>query len=198
MTNHTTALTLVVKLHLRYETTNHQPVTHTIAIGPSVGVNTIIGKPFLQSLQCVYDSYNNVMEARLLDTAPFNIVDLQPQRYKTDQLVVRSSVNPSYASIIKKLRDYESILTTRKQLPSLFEDKTVLSTTPPIPAVATSSATCSHFGGDKLASCAPCAACGAGVGFQPADTSPVKKRSRFHHDFVTDDEGSTADMLLDE
>ena len=37
MSNHTTELNLVVKLHLRYETTNHQPITHTIAIGSSVG-----------------------------------------------------------------------------------------------------------------------------------------------------------------
>jgi hypothetical protein len=79
MSGHTTELTLVVQLRLRYETKNHQPVFHTIAIGKSVGVNTIFGKPFIKSLQCTYDCYNNTVEAGLLNAPPFKITDMYPQ-----------------------------------------------------------------------------------------------------------------------
>lgn len=134
-------------------------------------------------MQCVYDSFSGVLEAKLLDHAPFDVVDMHPQRYKTDQLISRSTTNPSYSAIIGKLNDYESIMTTRKLLPSIFEKKAIISKS-------------------DLSKTAGCDSCGSGSpidmsGFKPATTTAARKRVRFSNDFVTDDEGSE-DMLLDE
>ena len=91
MTGHTNELGIVVKIKLRYETVTHQPIAHTIAIGSGVGVNTIIGKPFQKALQCIHDSYNSTVEARLLDTAPFVVTEIHPQRYDTTDKVKGAS-----------------------------------------------------------------------------------------------------------
>ena len=110
MSRHTTALTVVVTVKLRYETVNHQPVTHSIAIGSSVGVNTILGTTFIESLQCVHDSYNGVVEAKLLSNEPFRVTKLQPQRYATTELVGKT--DPVYSSIVAKLREFHTLMTT--------------------------------------------------------------------------------------
>ena len=116
MSSHTTALTVVVKILLRYETVTHQPVTHSIAIGNSVGVNTILGAPFIESLQCVHDSHNNVVEAKLLNCEPFRVTKLQPQRYNTTKLPGKS--DPVYSSIIAKLNEYHSLMTQPAPTPA--------------------------------------------------------------------------------
>jgi hypothetical protein len=112
MSGHTIELTLVVKLRLRYETKNHQPVFHTIAIGKSVGVNTIFGKFLIKSLQCTYDCYNNTFEAGLLNAPPFKITDMYPRRYDTAEKVSAPNNNPVYAAIVRKLTEYEDHMKT--------------------------------------------------------------------------------------
>ena len=110
MKGHTTELDIVVKVKLRYETVTHQPVAHTIAIGSSVGVNTIVGKPFQKALQCIHDSYNGTVEARLLDTAPFVVTEMHPQRYDTTDKVKGASGNPNYAAIVQTLEKYSKAM----------------------------------------------------------------------------------------
>ena len=105
MSRHTTRLNLVVRLKLRYETTSHQPITHTIAIGSHVGVNTILGKTFIKSLHCHYDATSSVVEAKLLNVAPFPVTDMFPQRYDCTDKVSQSSgrTAKNYSSIVSVL-----------------------------------------------------------------------------------------------
>eukprot|EP00956_Cyclotella_meneghiniana_P033505 scaffold96622_cov36-Cyclotella_meneghiniana.AAC.1 len=119
MSAHTTKLTLVVKIHLRYETIHHQPVTLSLAIGNNVGVNTIVGKTFIRSLQCIYDSLGGVLETRLLNVAPFPVTDMFPQHYSTEDKVSAPSVKKSYSArpfgqsygaIVDKLTEFERVL----------------------------------------------------------------------------------------
>ena len=107
MANHTTALNLVVKLRLRYETIHHQKVTFSIALGNNVGMNTIVGKTFIKGLQCIYDSLSNVLESKLLNVPPFPITDMYPQRYTTVDKVGSFETEKTYASIVDKLVQYE-------------------------------------------------------------------------------------------
>jgi hypothetical protein len=87
-------------------------VFHTIAIGKSVGVNTIFGKPFIKSLQCTYDCYNNTVEAGLLNAPPFKITDMYPQRYDTAEKVSAPNGDPVYAAIVRKLTEYKDLMKT--------------------------------------------------------------------------------------
>jgi hypothetical protein len=103
MTNHTTELTVVVEVRLRYETTHGQPVIHSIAMGNNVGVNTIVGKHFFTKLGCVIDLANGVVEATKLRTKPFAIDEMFPQRYDTEKKVANRSPNPNYAAIVQKI-----------------------------------------------------------------------------------------------
>ncbi|KAL3802962.1 hypothetical protein HJC23_011585, partial [Cyclotella cryptica] len=115
MSRHTTQLNLVVRLKLRYETTTHQPITHTIAIGSHVGVNTVLGKTFIKSLHCHYDATSSVVEAKLLNVAPFPVTDMFPQRYDCTDKVSQSSGRPAknYSSIVSILdRIHDTMLTS--------------------------------------------------------------------------------------
>ncbi|KAL3787769.1 LOW QUALITY PROTEIN: hypothetical protein HJC23_009820, partial [Cyclotella cryptica] len=115
MSRHTTQLNLVVRLKLRYETTTHQPITHVIAIGSHVGVNTILGKTFIKSLHCHNDATSSAVEAKLLNVAPFPVTDMFPQRYDCTDKVSRSSGRPAknYSSIVSILdRIHDTMLTS--------------------------------------------------------------------------------------
>ena len=105
MSQHTTQLNLVIRLKLRYETTDHQPITHTIAIGSHVGVNTILGKTFIKSLHCHYDATSGVVEAKLLNVAPFPVTDMFPQRYDCTDKVSHASghMTKHYSGIVSVL-----------------------------------------------------------------------------------------------
>ena len=98
MANQPTALDLVVKIRLKYETIHHQPVDFSIAIGNNVGVNTIVGKTFIKGLQCIYDSLSGALESSF-DVPPFPITDMHPQRYDTSNKVGSFETNnKTYAS----------------------------------------------------------------------------------------------------
>jgi hypothetical protein len=102
--HHTTELNLVVKRKLRYETKNHQPV------------NTIFGKPWFNALQCVYDCYNQTVDAGLLNAPPFKVTDIYHQRYDTNDKVATPSTNPTYAAIISKLSEYEALFNSMEPI----------------------------------------------------------------------------------
>eukprot|EP00956_Cyclotella_meneghiniana_P020206 scaffold35356_cov44-Cyclotella_meneghiniana.AAC.2 len=105
MAGHTCKLNIVVNLKLRYETITGQPVTHKIALGKDVGVNTILGMPFIDKFQCTYDGYNEVVEAKILDSTPFKVTRMVPQRYNTgDRAPSDKCCNHSSADILAALR----------------------------------------------------------------------------------------------
>jgi hypothetical protein len=92
----------------------------TIAIGRDVGVNTIIGKPFIKGLQCVHDSGNNSVVAKLLNVAPFPVTEMFPQRYNNHEKL-SDSVDPNFTTIISKLNALTAMLCPQKtaSVPSL-------------------------------------------------------------------------------
>ena len=81
----------------------------TIALGRDVGVNTILGRPFIKGLQCVYDDYNAVVEARLLDASPFNVLFMVPQRYTTNKNNCKDGCSHN-SDIIAALRHASKVL----------------------------------------------------------------------------------------
>eukprot|EP00956_Cyclotella_meneghiniana_P029879 scaffold73754_cov22-Cyclotella_meneghiniana.AAC.2 len=105
MAGHICKLNIVVNLKLRYEMITGQPVTHKLALGKDVGVNTILGMPFIDKFQCMYDGYNEVVEAKILDTSPFKVTRMVPQRYNTgDRAPSDKCCNHSSADILDALR----------------------------------------------------------------------------------------------
>lgn len=86
----------------------------TIAIGRDVGVNTIVGKPFIKGLQCVHDSGNNSVIAKVLNVAPFPVTEMFPQRYNNHDKLTDSS-DPTYSTIISKLDALTAMLCPKKQ-----------------------------------------------------------------------------------
>jgi hypothetical protein len=91
----------------------------TIALGNDIGVNTIVGKPFCKGMQCVHDSFNNTVDAKLLNVAPFPVTEMFPQSYNSHDKV-KESGNPTYTSIVSKL---DSLIETycpvkKEQIPS--------------------------------------------------------------------------------
>jgi hypothetical protein len=108
MAHHTTNLTVVVSVRLRYITINGQSLVHKIALGKHVGVNTILGKPFIDTLHCVHDSFNKVVEAKLLDSKPFKVAEMVPQRYACTKAGAPSD-NKNYAAIVATLTKLQSI-----------------------------------------------------------------------------------------
>ncbi|KAL3788133.1 hypothetical protein HJC23_005471, partial [Cyclotella cryptica] len=62
---------------LCYKTTTHQPITHTIAIGSYIGVNTILGNTFIN------DSSSGVVDAKLLNVEPSPLTDMFLQCYES-------------------------------------------------------------------------------------------------------------------
>jgi hypothetical protein len=69
----TTELPAAFTFHLPYEMTDGTPTKLTIACGPDVSVNLILGLPFIKATRMVIDAAENVVECRLLDCEPFPI-----------------------------------------------------------------------------------------------------------------------------
>lgn len=124
MENHSTKLTLVANIRLRYSTHQNQPISHKIAIGPNVGVNTIVGKPFIKALQCIYDAFCGVVEAKLLDSPPFKVIEMYPQRYDTNDKVGPSSTNSTYSAIVAQLDKISAIFAAQEKGDALIDAPT--------------------------------------------------------------------------
>ena len=103
MSEHTTELTVVVDVNLRYETHHGQSVIHSIAMGNHVGVNTILGKGFIKAFGCIVDMSSGAVESKILRCKPFAITEMFPQRYDTDNKVSTNPPNPNYAGIVKQI-----------------------------------------------------------------------------------------------
>ncbi len=68
-----TELTVGFQFHLPYLTREGNPTHLSIACGPNVTVNMILGLPFIQQTRMIIDASDQVTELRALDTPPFPI-----------------------------------------------------------------------------------------------------------------------------
>ncbi len=89
-----------------YLTRNGHPTTLTIATGPDVTVNTILGLPFIQQTKMIIDTSDQVADLWALDHPPFDInfchamctvpdIDKMPG--------VPSTTSTNYANIIREI-----------------------------------------------------------------------------------------------
>ena len=68
-----TELTVGFQFHLPYLTREGHPTHLSVACGPNVTVNTILGLPFIQQTRMIIDASDQVADLRALDTPPFPI-----------------------------------------------------------------------------------------------------------------------------
>ena len=69
----TTKLEVGWQFHLPYRTTGNDVASFTIATGPHVAINTILGLPFQVATGMAINLVDNVVECKHLDCAPFTI-----------------------------------------------------------------------------------------------------------------------------
>jgi hypothetical protein len=69
----TTKVSVTFEFHLPYPTCHGQSTSISIATGPQVSVNSIIGLPFITGTGMIIDTVNNVVEAKHLVCEPFPI-----------------------------------------------------------------------------------------------------------------------------
>ena len=67
-----TELTVGFQFHLPYLTREGHPTHLSVACGPNVTVNTILGLPFIQQTRMIIDASDQVADLRALDTPPFS------------------------------------------------------------------------------------------------------------------------------
>jgi hypothetical protein len=68
-----TELTVAFQFHLPYLTREGNPTHLSVACGPNVTVNTILGLPFIQQTRMIIDASDQVADLCALDTPPFTI-----------------------------------------------------------------------------------------------------------------------------
>ena len=68
-----TKLTVGFQFHLPYLTREGHPTHLSVACGPNVTVNTILGLPFIQQTRMIIDASDQVADLRALNTPPFPI-----------------------------------------------------------------------------------------------------------------------------
>ena len=68
-----TDLTVGFQFHLPYLTREGNPTHLSVACGPNVTVNTILGLPFIQQTRMIIYASDQVADLRALDTPPFSI-----------------------------------------------------------------------------------------------------------------------------
>jgi hypothetical protein len=86
----TTELPMAFTFHLPYRMLDGAPTSLTIACGPHVAVNVILGLPFIKATQMVIDAFENVAECRLLDHPPF---PLECKRARVEVPQVEGPIN---------------------------------------------------------------------------------------------------------
>jgi uncharacterized Zn finger protein (UPF0148 family) len=86
----TTELPMAFTFHLPYRMMDGAATSLTIACGPHVAVNVILGLPFIKATQMVIDAFENVAECRLLDHPPF---PLECKRARVEIPQVEGPVN---------------------------------------------------------------------------------------------------------
>jgi hypothetical protein len=78
-----------------------------IALGQNIGVNTIIGIPFIKGTQCLYDPVSDTVVSRVLDTEPFKVINMQPQCYDSTPFMPKAKTDlaPNVAAVQRKLEE---------------------------------------------------------------------------------------------
>jgi hypothetical protein len=106
----TTELSVAFQFHLPYLTRDGQSTSISIATGPHVSVNSIIGLPFITGTGMVIDTVDNVIEAKHLVCQPFPIEFRRATKYvpaiSDDRAATRYIEFNEVLSIIKKTDAY--------------------------------------------------------------------------------------------
>ena len=135
-------LSAVVTFHMPYFPKNNQSTSFSIAIGKDVSVNLLIGMSFIHNCQLVIDSSDSLVEAKMLDCEPFQLVykpasrgepNKIPQEFQPDQ-----SVFQTYSDTLRMIDDTYSYLEGKVTDASVLEEDKVLvsSSKEQVPATA--------------------------------------------------------------
>jgi hypothetical protein len=107
-------LSAVVTFHMPYVTTNNHSTSFSIAIGKNVAVNVLIGMSFISNAQLVIDSADGVVEAKMLQCDPFDIIfkpatrglpNAIPTEFQPDQAVFHTT-NKETLELIRETRNF--------------------------------------------------------------------------------------------
>ena len=102
-----TELTVGFQFHLPYLTREGHPTHLSVACGPNVMVNTILGLPFIQQTRMIIDASDQVADLRALDTPAFPI-DFRRAMCTIPAIEQTQSPPPQsaqYANVIKAVDD---------------------------------------------------------------------------------------------
>jgi hypothetical protein len=106
----TTKLSVAFEFHLPYPTHNGQSTSISIATGPQVSVNSIIGLPFITGTGMIINTVDNVVEAKHLVCEPFPIDFCCATKYipaiNDDRAAIRYIKFKEVLSIIAKTDAY--------------------------------------------------------------------------------------------
>jgi hypothetical protein len=182
---YTTDLTVSVKIRLRYLTKSDQTISHTIALGRSVTVNTIIGNSFINSLHCVYDAALGIVDAKMLNAAPFKVIKCIPQRYSTADKV-KTNQSGNYSATVKALEDIEKAIgdnaTPSHVAPWTYHPKPFGPTASPKSFTSSGAASVTSSGSDSDSERRSCAIWGKAKKPDGVSIDKPTKRLRFKDD----------------
>ena len=106
-TKTSTELPVALTFSLPYLTNDGSPTNVTVACGPDVSVNIILGWPFIQATQMVIDAAECVAECRALDCQPFPI-EQKRTRVDIPQLTGPANVATKHGALLQELEALES------------------------------------------------------------------------------------------
>jgi hypothetical protein len=104
----TTELPVAFGLHTPYYTKDGKPATLLLAAGSHVTVNLILGLPFIEATQMIFDFCDKVIECCALDCPPFIIISrraaLDPPAPESDSLPAPVEVYEPYVTFIAEMK----------------------------------------------------------------------------------------------
>jgi hypothetical protein len=106
-TKTSTELPVALTFSLPYLMTDGSPTNVTIACGPDVSVNIILGWPFIQATQMVIDAAECVAECRALDCQPFPI-EQKRARVDIPQQTGPANTASEHEALLQELEALES------------------------------------------------------------------------------------------
>jgi hypothetical protein len=118
----TTELTVNFQFHLLYLTREGHPTALSIATGPNVTVNMILGLPFIQKTRMVIDTSNQVANLCALNTPPFSIDFCWDMCTipAVDGVPITQGTPAQYANIIKEADHIVAFHSTKDKLTSIL------------------------------------------------------------------------------
>ncbi len=116
----TTKLEVSWQFHLPYKMKDSDVASFSIATGPHVSVNTILGLPFQLATGMVIDLVNNVVECKSLNCPPFTI---DYQRTSNHVPVIDE---PSAQTKVHLTDTYRRVIRDIKNLEQFYEAKVLV------------------------------------------------------------------------